>query len=114
MDFENRMLIDMLGYPSNSDNSDGIGLHFWKNSDSKDANIDFFSKPTLSSVSFCKLPPIHSNAFVDLNGDCKPDLFLTCEDGTFEIWISLEGYSTWEKNFHLFYQRASCLFLSQI
>ena len=44
---------------------------------------------------FCKLSIPHSNAFVDLDGDCLADLFLTCADGSnparvtsFQIWTN--------------------------
>lgn len=38
----------------------------------------------------CKSPKYHSNTFIDLNGDCLPDLFITCDTATptYEIWIN--------------------------
>lgn len=42
----------------------------------------------------CKLHSFHSNSFIDFNGDCTPDLFLTCESEkdknlkSFQIWTN--------------------------
>lgn len=42
----------------------------------------------------CKIAQTHSNAFVDLNGDCLADLFVVCSatkssnPQTFQIWLN--------------------------
>lgn len=42
----------------------------------------------------CDFPDPHFNAFIDLNGDCLADVFLTCRDGkssdrlTYQIWTN--------------------------
>lgn len=48
----------------------------------------------------CTLSNPHSNAAIDLNGDCLADLFLVCDDGKsgdkyFQIWVNnkASGYS---------------------
>ncbi|KAI8822214.1 uncharacterized protein EV422DRAFT_526082 [Fimicolochytrium jonesii] len=43
-----------------------------------------------TTTSMCKLKDPHSNAFVDFNGDCMADLFLTCDDGSFQIWLNTD------------------------
>ena len=43
-----------------------------------------------SEISSYKFPNVHYNSFVDLNGDCRADLFITSTDNTLtflEIWI---------------------------
>lgn len=41
----------------------------------------------------CKLPSPHSNAFIDLDGDCLADLFLVCQDDTSSSGLS---YQIWK------------------
>lgn len=42
----------------------------------------------------CQFPTPHSNAFIDLDGDCLADLFLTCQNGkspeklSYQIWLN--------------------------
>lgn len=42
----------------------------------------------------CRFPDPHFNAFIDLNGDCLADVFLTCQDGessdrlSYQIWTN--------------------------
>ncbi|KAI8911589.1 hypothetical protein EDD86DRAFT_189126 [Gorgonomyces haynaldii] len=42
---------------------------------------------TNSLVKGCSPSQYHSSAFLDLNGDCLPDLFLEC-DGLYQIWLN--------------------------
>ena len=53
------------------------------------------SDPPLDMASFnCQFPNPHSNAFIDLDGDCLADLFLVCEDPSdaqrlsYQIWVN--------------------------
>lgn len=52
------------------------------------------TSPPLDLKSFdCKLPSPHFNAFIDLDGDCLADLFLTCEGKSaehlsYQIWLN--------------------------
>lgn len=49
----------------------------------------------------CEFPSPHSNAFVDLNGDCLADVFLMCDRGngrrSFQIWLNDKASATFTK-----------------
>jgi hypothetical protein len=47
----------------------------------------------LDASKVCQLANPHSNAFVDLDGDCLADIFLHCKDAytgdaTYQIWLN--------------------------
>ncbi|CAH7682403.1 hypothetical protein PPACK8108_LOCUS15314 [Phakopsora pachyrhizi] len=96
-DAEGTMAVDLLGLPSSLP---GI-LKVWRNqADATQDSVPFAIKdiPFHEPVD-CKLPNPHSNAFIDLDGDCLADVFLTCEaeNGriSFQIWSNTKshGYS---------------------
>ncbi|KAI9138233.1 hypothetical protein BKA69DRAFT_811638 [Paraphysoderma sedebokerense] len=97
LDYDGTMSMDLLGYPSSSQSQ----LSLWKNtatplqsSSSQPSLSQLFELqpiPPPSPVPFCQISSFHSNAFVDLNGDCLSDIFLTCADGqklSYQIWIN--------------------------
>jgi integrin alpha FG-GAP repeat containing protein 1 len=43
----------------------------------------------------CDFPTPHSNAYIDLNGDCLADLFLMCKTSKFASGLS---YQIWTSN----------------
>lgn len=84
IDFYGNMHPNLLGYPF--DPNAAFNLHIWKFNDTS-VNVEPVTiKDEKTGRQLCKISHPHSNAFIDLNGDCLSDLFITCEDGTFEIW----------------------------
>ncbi|KAI6158884.1 hypothetical protein EDD17DRAFT_1888220 [Pisolithus thermaeus] len=69
VDINGDMKIDLLGMPT-----DRRGIH-----------------PSFNG-SQCTLATLHSNAIIDLNGDCLADIFLVCDEGSgqrsFQIWVN--------------------------
>jgi len=84
IDFYGNMHPNLLGYPYSKDNL--FKLHIWKFNDTKAEIQEVSLKDEEKGKELCKISLPHSNAFIDLDGDCLSDLFVTCEDGTFEIW----------------------------
>ncbi|CAG8492968.1 10051_t:CDS:10 [Paraglomus occultum] len=92
-DFSGNMTTDLLGY--RYDNNPDKKLSLWKNIYNAESDVLFeVSDLPIDETATppCKLADPHSNAFVDLNGDCLSDLFLTCQDDndvkSFQIWIN--------------------------
>ncbi|RKP26277.1 hypothetical protein SYNPS1DRAFT_28023 [Syncephalis pseudoplumigaleata] len=91
-DFAGDMRIHLLGYPANKPDT----LSVWKNRpiEAGQNATELFDIVTMpQSERFCKFSHPHSGAFVDLNGDCLSDLFLTCESNatgmaTYQIWTN--------------------------
>ncbi|CED84767.1 Predicted membrane protein [Phaffia rhodozyma] len=83
---------DLLGLMSEK-NGQQSSLKLWQN----DGHGNFtIQEPMLDSSKVCTLSEPHSNAFVDLDGDCLADLFLHCTDtytgeNTFQIWVNRRG-----------------------
>ncbi|KAL0947607.1 hypothetical protein HGRIS_013696 [Hohenbuehelia grisea] len=93
VDMDGDMKIDLLGITPSSSNSESP-LKLWQNVwNSSETNTPLFSvmDPKFSGAQ-CKLSNPHSNAVIDLNGDCLADLFLVCDDArggkTFQIWTN--------------------------
>ncbi|KAG0143907.1 hypothetical protein CROQUDRAFT_660602 [Cronartium quercuum f. sp. fusiforme G11] len=96
IDSQGSMNIDLLGLPSSLPSvfklwRNNHGHH--QNSGLNDTNPPF----ELVDIPFrgqldCKLPNPHSSAFIDLDGDCLADIFLTCEGSssqqTYQIWTN--------------------------
>ncbi|SGY75403.1 BQ5605_C005g03425 [Microbotryum silenes-dioicae] len=88
------MRADLLGVSTNSKTM----LKLWKNvwTETDRTNLFDLVDPPFKGQNFnCRLPEPHFNAFVDLDGDCLADLFLTCqpdEDApnrlTYQIWLN--------------------------
>ncbi|KAI9015217.1 hypothetical protein BC832DRAFT_196876 [Gaertneriomyces semiglobifer] len=94
LDFNGTMRPNLLGYTS-TDVPETGKMSLWSPVDHGGGAENV----TLSSngKGACKVSHPHSNAFVDFNGDCLADLFLTCDNGdgstSFQIWLNgLEGY----------------------
>ncbi|CAG8483179.1 5282_t:CDS:10 [Paraglomus brasilianum] len=89
-DFSGNMTTDLLGY--RYDNNPDKKLTLWKNIYNPESDVLFEVSDLPVDDTACELADPHSNAFIDLNGDCLSDLFLTCqdEDGgkSFQIWIN--------------------------
>jgi len=84
IDFFGNMHPNLLGYPYNTNNL--YKLHVWKFNDTNAEIQEISIKDEEKGRELCKISLPHSNAFIDLDGDCLSDLFVTCENGTFEIW----------------------------
>ncbi|ORX56668.1 hypothetical protein BCR36DRAFT_395605 [Piromyces finnis] len=85
IDFYGNMHPNLIGYPySNVTNT--YNLHVWKFNSTKVEIEPISIKDTEKGKEICKISLPHSNAFIDLDGDCLSDLFVTCENGTYEIW----------------------------
>ncbi|KAL7752601.1 hypothetical protein RI367_002135 [Sorochytrium milnesiophthora] len=94
LDYQGRMSLDLLGYQL-SDTSLAT-LSLWQNAAGDASSQAAFLPPTSVNTSgadtLCTLDHPHSSAFVDLNGDCQPDIFLTCRDPkdasarSYQIW----------------------------
>ncbi|KAJ1662166.1 hypothetical protein IW140_006035 [Coemansia sp. RSA 1813] len=55
--------------------------------DQKLFSLAAFDSASLNTTEMCKPASPHSNAFVDLDGDCLADLFIVCEGGEeYQIW----------------------------
>lgn len=86
------MRTDLLGF-SPSTSAPQLWNNVWESSNGTE--VFAMSAPPLDLAQFdCKFPSPHFNAFVDLDGDCLADLFLTCQSGTspddlsYQIWIN--------------------------
>ncbi|KAH9890573.1 hypothetical protein C8Q73DRAFT_793017 [Cubamyces lactineus] len=92
MDINGDLKIDLFGIPSSSSSSSPFKVwqNVWNASASKPDLFDIVD-PKLSGAQ-CTLSNPHSNAAVDLNGDCLADIFLVCEDRSgskyFQIWVN--------------------------
>ncbi|KAG6917026.1 hypothetical protein DXG01_004152 [Tephrocybe rancida] len=100
IDADGDLKIDLLGItPSNDDSKAPFQL--WQNVwNASQPNSLLFKiiTPGFHGPQ-CTLANPHSNAVVDLNGDCLADVFLVCDDGrggrTFQIWVNnkQDGFS---------------------
>lgn len=90
MDMNGNLKIDLFGtVPGGS--SDGE-FKVWQNvwNASQPSTIFNLVDPKLNGAQ-CQLSNPHSNAAVDLNGDCLADLFLVCDDKDgqyYQIWVN--------------------------
>ncbi|EIN08003.1 hypothetical protein PUNSTDRAFT_121158 [Punctularia strigosozonata HHB-11173 SS5] len=92
------MKIDLLGIdPISSGSSSSHAVKFWQNVwDGTGSNVFNITTPNFNGAR-CRLSNPHSNAVVDLNGDCLADIFLVCDDGNtknrhFQIWVNNKDY----------------------
>ncbi|KAH7928183.1 integrin alpha N-terminal domain-containing protein [Leucogyrophana mollusca] len=95
VDINGDMKIDLLGAPSPR-SSPTSTLQVWKNAwnSTQSAPVLFeLVNPPFNGVQ-CTLANPHSNAVIDLNGDClaASDIFLVCDDGSgrksYQIWVN--------------------------
>ncbi|GJN88667.1 hypothetical protein Rhopal_001633-T1 [Rhodotorula paludigena] len=97
LDATGDMRVDLLGVPA-GEKEPQLWRNVWEASNQSavfeltDAPFNLSSTP--SGAFTCRSPSPHSNAFVDLDGDCLADLFLMCQDGddeskrSYQIWLN--------------------------
>ncbi|KAI8907014.1 hypothetical protein DFJ77DRAFT_514148 [Powellomyces hirtus] len=92
VDYSGTMKPELLGYPTGEDGT----LSLWSPTSSAQASEVTMSQNT---TAVCTLAHPHSNAFLDLDGDCFADIFLSCQPkstghATFQIWLNTptEGF----------------------
>jgi len=86
LDFYGNMHPNLLGYRFNNTDSSMSRLHIWKFTENNVEIEPVTIRDDEKGREICKFSSPHSNAFIDLDGDCLSDLFVTCDNGTFEIW----------------------------
>ncbi|KAJ1975956.1 hypothetical protein H4R34_004150 [Dimargaris verticillata] len=91
LDLTGDMTTDLLGISA----ADGT-LKVWKNTSRSKAAVPLFELhdvPTMDGAhTMCQPSSPHASAWVDLNGDCRADLFITCAETKsgapqFQIWL---------------------------
>ncbi|KDQ59682.1 hypothetical protein JAAARDRAFT_33256 [Jaapia argillacea MUCL 33604] len=88
------MKIDLIGMTPSSSSSRTDPFQVWQNvwnaSRSNSPIFDIVDAPFTGAQ--CTISNPHSNAMVDLNGDCLSDIFLLCDETTtdkyFQIWVN--------------------------
>ncbi|KAJ3412080.1 hypothetical protein HDV05_001304 [Chytridiales sp. JEL 0842] len=95
LDYFGEMRSDLMGYPFDSPDK----LSIWRINDNQTVEVvPARLVDTASGKTACKLSTPHSSGFVDLNGDCLADIFLTCDNkdshsNTAQIWLNQKsGY----------------------
>ncbi|RDB23975.1 T-cell immunomodulatory protein [Hypsizygus marmoreus] len=94
IDVDGDMKIDLLGITPSSKGNSRSPLQLWQNVwNASQPNSPLFDVITPKfQGKQCTLSNPHSNAVVDLNGDCLADLFLICDDGrggkSYQIWVN--------------------------
>lgn len=92
LDYSGKMRVDLLGLsPEPSEN-----VQVWNNTWSSFSNTTYTTFPMPTSKngeSMCVSPDPHSNAFLDLDGDCLADLFILCAPDSsgiqsYQVWIN--------------------------
>ncbi|GBE82743.1 integrin alpha N-terminal domain-containing protein [Sparassis latifolia] len=92
MDFNGDLNIDLFGIPApqSSNSPFKVWQNVW-NSSQTNSPIFEIVDPKFNGAQ-CTLANPHSNAAVDLNGDCLADIFLVCDEGHgskyFQIWVN--------------------------
>ncbi|KAI6097916.1 hypothetical protein EV401DRAFT_2040044 [Pisolithus croceorrhizus] len=93
VDINGDMKIDLLGMPTDRRGSSNP-VQVWKNNwntSNSEAPLFELTDPSFNG-SQCTLASPHSNAIIDLNGDCLADIFLVCDEGSgqrsFQIWVN--------------------------
>ncbi|GAA6029384.1 hypothetical protein JCM8097_003650 [Rhodosporidiobolus ruineniae] len=99
LDATGDMRTDLLGFAAGSKGGPQLWNNTWEASNRTsifsltDAPFDLSS--TSSGTFTCKFPSPHFNSFIDLDGDCLADLFLTCQKSggsddelSYQIWLN--------------------------
>ncbi|KAI0792754.1 hypothetical protein C8Q75DRAFT_751250 [Abortiporus biennis] len=92
MDMNGDLRIDLLGVEPSAPSTFKVWQNVWNSSDPSPSKIYELVDPMMTG-SQCTISNPHSNAAVDLNGDCLADIFLVCDEGNsgdkyFQIWIN--------------------------
>ncbi|KAJ3284520.1 hypothetical protein HDU79_008066 [Rhizoclosmatium sp. JEL0117] len=88
VDFNGTMETQLLGYPSSAPSD----LSLWRIQSNRTVSVEkapLIDKTTNKTM--CTFSNPHSNAFIDLNGDCLADIFVTCSQGKrsfFQVWTN--------------------------
>ncbi|KAJ6620330.1 hypothetical protein B0H10DRAFT_2163572 [Mycena sp. CBHHK59/15] len=101
IDVNGDMKIDLLGMTPSSQGSSSSPFQVWQNvwNASQPHSPLFNVGDPLFKGAQCSLANPHSNAVVDLDGDCLADVFLVCDNGhggkTYQIWVNnkTDGFS---------------------
>ncbi|KAF5324887.1 hypothetical protein D9611_004159 [Ephemerocybe angulata] len=97
IDIDGDMKIDLLGFSPHTSDKLQVWQNVWNASVPDSPLFKLMDAPLPDAR--CTLSNPHSNAVVDLNGDCLADVFLVCDEGngrkSFQIWINNkdEGFS---------------------
>lgn len=90
LDIDGDLKIDLLGLTTSSGSQIQVWQNVW-NSSISDSPL-FEMQDSHFKGSQCKIANPHSNAVVDLNGDCLADVFLVCDEGngekSYQIWLN--------------------------
>ncbi|KAM6500960.1 hypothetical protein JOM56_003974 [Amanita muscaria] len=91
IDADGDLKIDMLGESATRGRGTyQLWKNVWNNSQSHSPLFEMMT-PNFHGAQ-CSLANPHSNAVVDLNGDCLADVFLVCDDGNghykYQIWVN--------------------------
>ncbi|KAH9483665.1 T-cell immunomodulatory protein [Psilocybe cubensis] len=101
IDVDGDMKIDLLGMTTSSTGSSSDIFQIWQNTwNASSPNPVLFN---VQDANFkgqqCTISNPHSNAVVDLDGDCLADVFIVCDDGrggkTYQVWVNAKdkGFS---------------------
>ncbi|KAI8983819.1 hypothetical protein BDB01DRAFT_790233 [Pilobolus umbonatus] len=86
LDINGDMRTDILGYSKDTNE-----LSVWMNTGGSSLFNLTSASTVFNKVDTCQWAHPHSNAFVDLNGDCLSDLVFVCSDGhkqSIQIWVN--------------------------
>ncbi|WVQ99391.1 hypothetical protein IAU59_006524 [Kwoniella sp. CBS 9459] len=88
-DADASLLPSLLGLAPSQEVTEGV-LRSWNNNGT---GMTMGSPPLLSSSQACTLANPHSSAFIDIDGDCLPDLVLHCAEPktthhSIQIWLN--------------------------
>ncbi|KAL1702182.1 hypothetical protein EV121DRAFT_262329 [Schizophyllum commune] len=90
IDINGDMRIDLLGVTPSVSNMFAVWNNTWDEEKNTDYMFDVIDPPFTGNQ--CLLSNPHSNAVIDLNGDCLADLFLVCDKPhgykSYQIWIN--------------------------
>ncbi|GJJ12216.1 hypothetical protein Clacol_006457 [Clathrus columnatus] len=91
VDSNGDMKIDLLG-TSPINNKLVLWKNIWNGTDPNNRVFNL-TEPLFQGNTPCDISDPHSNAFIDLDGDCLADIFLTCQkpnsqQRTFQIWVN--------------------------
>ncbi|KAI0320316.1 hypothetical protein OF83DRAFT_1162494 [Amylostereum chailletii] len=90
LDIDGDMKIDLLGAEPGDASHLKVWQNVWNQSQTDGPLYDIIDAPLPGAN--CRISNPHSNAVVDLNGDCLADVFLVCDESSnqksFQIWVN--------------------------